>query len=33
VPFVTGHSNVIVALVGGSPELQEQVERAIQGLP
>lgn len=33
VPFVTGHSNVIVALVGGSAELQEQVDRAIQGLP
>lgn len=33
VPFVTGHSNVIVALVGGSPELAEQVKRAIQGLP
>lgn len=33
VPFVTSHSNVTVALVGGSPELQERVERAIQGLP
>lgn len=33
VPFVTSHSNVIVALVGGSEDLQERVERAIQGLP
>jgi hypothetical protein len=33
VPFVTGHSNVIVALVGGSEELRERVDRAIRGLP
>ena len=32
-PHVTQHSNVIVALVGGSPEVIEKVDRAITGLP
>lgn len=32
-PFVTSHSNVTVALVGGSNDVQEKVDRAIQGLP
>ena len=32
-PRVFSHSNVTVALVGGSDELAEAVERAIAGLP
>lgn len=33
VPHVTTKSNVIVALVGASAEVAEQVDRAIAGLP
>jgi hypothetical protein len=32
-PYVVGHSNVVVALVGGSDELRERVARAINALP
>ena len=32
-PHLASHSNVTVALVGGSPEVAEKVDRAIEGLP
>jgi hypothetical protein len=32
-PFLMGHSNVIVALVGGSADVRQKVERALRALP
>jgi hypothetical protein len=32
-PFLTGHSNVVVALIGGSAEQRDKVARAVEALP